>query len=691
MPCRRVSTNSFDQDDSVDRPIGPSLCSSLLVGMRRPFVLAPGNIGLPVVSEMPPAAFELLAPLWWLDSMKCQTEPWTTVVYDRGKTQHLHRVRILPRESGPARGVCSVLVVCENAVQDTAGSSNGGAETSETLENTARIEVVTDLFAIHRIFNAARHLGVRCIVHSGCGRSRTAEICVADHDDNYLQLVLLNAGGIESQWVELRGLCSIFRFPLTVCSRQSKSRFELPQYVVRIRRRRQIRVRAPQCLTLTLEFAGQILTTDLLDVSAMGVRLSYDCGLKSPFPGLTFPAAAMHRDGREVWNGVLQVTFAGRREGIGACLSAAGPGTANAWHELMDDLMHPRNRTGGGCAGVAWDTFQRSGYFNLSGKAPRDFDSRRVEFEEVNRKLDERRSLGGLIHNSYYSGITASVSVAKYFSRSWLVHQLAKSDLTRDVPNALRALQDVYLQAYEVCTRDASNRWTVIYTEGHVSWHVRSHLAFASRHAESVCVCPIQLLELSTNAPTSRIDVASNLNIDIAASRDCEQLLEILAARRPLAYREALDLMPESLDVAAIGSAYATIGIGRERRVFVARQAGKSIAWLIADKCTPTLNLFRLFDSIRIVPCSDLGTLAYGQLIDAAREWYLEGGKNAFVCAFEDGNWDVDGLRDADDLGVGQMWICAASAVLDFIEHVVEVTSPLAPERRREVELLRAG
>ncbi len=86
MPCRRVSANSFSRDDSVDELTGPSLCPSPLVGVRRPFVLVPGNIGLPVASEMPPAAFELLAPLWWLDSMKCQTEPWTAVVYDRGKS-----------------------------------------------------------------------------------------------------------------------------------------------------------------------------------------------------------------------------------------------------------------------------------------------------------------------------------------------------------------------------------------------------------------------------------------------------------------------------------------------------------------------------------------------------------------------------------------------------------------------------
>ncbi len=91
------------------------------------------------------------------------------------------------------------------------------------------------------------------------------------------------------------------------------------------------------------------------------------------------------------------------------------------------------------------------------------------------------------------------------------------------------------------------------------------------------------------------------------------------------------------------------------------------------------------------MPCSDVGTLAYHHLIDAARRWYLADGKKAFSCVFEGNNWDVNGLRDADDLGVGQLWICAASAVLDFIEHVVEVTSPLAPERRREVELLRAG
>ena len=310
MPQRRISDDSVRHGCSVNDLTVPFPCAGQMVDLRLPFVLVPGNIGLAIVNETRPAAFELLAPLWWLDAIKDRTEPWSAIVHDRGTVQHLQGARVLPKDFGSTRSICSVIVVYETAAGDMVSKVHGESpvEPSKPFVDGARIEVVAEPFAIHRIFNAAFHLGTHCVVHDDSGRSRVAEICIDARDTETLQLVLPLVGRIESKWVELRGQSSVFRFPLAVCSRVSKTGFKLPHYVVRIRRRRQMRARAPQGLTLTLEFAGQTLRTNLLDVSAMGVRMSHDCGIVTPFPGLTFPTAAIHHSGRKVWNGVLQVT-----------------------------------------------------------------------------------------------------------------------------------------------------------------------------------------------------------------------------------------------------------------------------------------------------------------------------------------------------------------------------------------------
>ncbi len=654
-------------------------------------MIVPGNIGLPVVSEMPPEALELLAPVWWLDSMKERTEPWSATYFGRGTVKTLARAQLLPKEADTENGASSVILLAEGSVVNTKRSplSDFPVDLGEPFFDAARIEVITDTSAIHRLFNASLHLGWRCDVPGNQGQRVPLQICKSEFDDGTLQLSLPSFDETVAQWAELQGRCAVFRFPLSVCSRQSQTAFSLPQYVVRIRRRSQLRVRAPQSLTLKLDFAGEVLSTQLLDVSAMGVRLKYDCGLSSPFPGLTFPTAAIHHNGHLAWAGVLQVMFAREGEGIGACLSMACPDTANAWYTLMDSLLHPRNRSGSNCTDAAWETLRRSGYFNLSGKTPPEFEGKRAEFEETNRRLDQRRTLGTIIHCNRDASVTATVSVAKYFSRSWLVHQLAKFGHSEDIGNSLRALQDTYLQAYEICTRDPSNRWTVIYTEGQVGWHTRSHLAFASTRPESVSVHPIRLLELSTRIPPSS-ELAEGLSVETATAEECELLLETLALRKTVAYREALDLTSEALDAAAIASAFSTVGIRRERRIFVVRKGGEPIAWMIADRCTPTLNVFGLFDAIRLVPSSNITPSAYGLLIDAARRWYAACGKQSFVCVFDESNWDIEGLRDAHDMGAGHMWICASNGVLDFVEHVIEVTSPLAPERRTDSVLLRS-
>lgn len=177
MPQRRISDDSVRHGCSVNDLTVPFPCAGQMVDLRLPFVLVPGNIGLAIVNETRPAAFELLAPLWWLDAIKDRTEPWSAIVHDRGTVQHLQGARVLPKDFGSTRSICSVIVVYETAAGDMVSKVHGESpvEPSKPFVDGARIEVVAEPFAIHRIFNAAFHLGTHCVVHDDSGRSRVAE------------------------------------------------------------------------------------------------------------------------------------------------------------------------------------------------------------------------------------------------------------------------------------------------------------------------------------------------------------------------------------------------------------------------------------------------------------------------------------------------------------------------------------
>jgi len=85
---------------------------------------------------------------------------------------------------------------------------------------------------------------------------------------------------------------------------------------------------------------------------------------------------------------------------------------------------------------------------------------------------------------------------------------------------------------------------------------------------------------------------------------------------------------------------------------------------------------------MRLVAMAPGGDAAFPALTDAARGWFRERRKEAFVYFRESedpGPADVMKLRD---LGPGVFWVIAAELMPEFLEHVFEATSPrvMSPE-----------
>src|SRR5262249_52722598 len=154
---------------------------------------------------------------------------------------------------------------------------------------------------------------------------------------------------------------------------------------------------------------------------------------------------------------------------------------------FVGDRLYPATRAIGDGGEELWEVYQRSGYFALSGKEPRVFAQRQLEFQEAGRKLARAPELGCRVVWSSPRGVECTVSVNKVYRYSWLGHQMARRP-TQTGPDAAsaslvpasapigvpqgasssakEALRETFLRAFEAAHADPDIRWFVGYIEG---------------------------------------------------------------------------------------------------------------------------------------------------------------------------------------------------------------------------------
>lgn len=418
----------------------------------------------------------------------------------------------------------------------------------------------------------------------------------------------------------------------------------------------------------------------LLDVSFGGIAFTTDPLNDALYVGLRVdPIEIQTPDGKTTrLRGTVRSLLAAP-DGTMTCGMSVEPHDADAsdtWPELVMGALNQTTAPGDDHVDKLWELYKESGYFNLSGKDPAEFEALSVSFRSLALCT---RSRPFLAYNSVWPSenrIEASVSTLKLYRNTWMLHQLAKRKATQGDPRARHILRDIYLRAFEYMQTDPRCEWVISYAEAHVRWVQGSHIAFAD-HFEATgaaTAAPFRLMEVSC-MPFITPKEPPKYRLGAATPEERESILRALHAILPDPYIEALDLVPDRFDLQSVTRAWAEVGLRRSREIWVARDHSEPVAAAILEMGETGTNLFRLTDSLRLVSLVPGGEDAFPGLIERSKAWFLAHGKDSFVYFWEHPDTDHVETAKLRDLGEGRVWVIRSDLIPDFLELVCELTS----------------
>lgn len=372
-------------------------------------------------------------------------------------------------------------------------------------------------------------------------------------------------------------------------------------------------------------------------------------------------------------------SLVGLPDGTTTCGMSVEPRSPECAEEWATFVMQALNRTTapiGDRVEQLWDLYTDSGYFNLSGKDPHEFDSLALSFRQV---VERTRSVPWLSYQAVWpSGhrIDAAASIVKVYQGTWMFHQLAKRRGGDGEKAGRHILRDTYLRAFEYIQSDANCNWVLVYGEAHVRWMQRSHYAFAE-HFESTGAAiarPFNLMEANCRLRAEATPL-NDYRVGAAAPDERQLIVDVLGRTLPQPYIEACDLVGQRFDISVTKRVWSEIGLEREREVWVARHRNEPVAAAIMEAGQTGTNLFRLLDSVRLIELAPRGEDAFLPLLEKAKAWFLARGKSSFVYLREHPNTHHVEVSHLRDLGEGRVWVIRADLIPDFLELVCELTS----------------
>lgn len=420
----------------------------------------------------------------------------------------------------------------------------------------------------------------------------------------------------------------------------------------------------------------------LLDVSFGGIAFVADPRRDALYVGLRIKNIEVFYGRGQVmlFDGIVR-TIVSSPNGLSTCglsVEAQSPHDASAWADFVMRSLNQTTAPGDDKVEQLWDLYKDSGYFNLSGKGPEEFDILARAFRHV---VEQSRSSPWLTYQSVWPtryGIEASISMLRAHSGTWLMHQVAKRKGASHRNGEVRhVLRDTYLRAYEYAQADANCNWVASYVEAQVSWTKRSHFAFAQQFGLTggVVAWPFQFMEIScTDRP--EVTPIRLFRVGPANAEECELLCTVLRQTRPEAYLEPLDLVPERLAFTECKRAWKAANFERDREILVARRRDASpVAAAIVEIGETGTNLFRLCDSLRLVALEPGGEAAFMDLIEKVRAWFRARSKESFVYFSECDDTQHIQAAMARDLGPGRFWAIRRELIPDFLELVCELSA----------------
>ncbi|RKH02566.1 PilZ domain-containing protein [Corallococcus carmarthensis] len=456
----------------------------------------------------------------------------------------------------------------------------------------------------------------------------------------------------------------------------------LPRQLIQVRRRAHRRAPAPSNLRVRLPLPGWLgRERDAVDVSLGGLSLRLGAGERLS-PGRVLQPIELRMGGGESVSLRGEVRHvSARADGGFQCglqVTPVTPDDEERWQALVARALHPTTRADGTRVEELWQLFSDAGYFNLAGRAAEDFEARRQSFVELARQAG---TLGSVLTQVVWPserGVEATLSAMKPYRSVWMVHQLARrQDATRFERLKGQMLREVYVHCVEHAQRDPGFRWLAAYIEATVPFTYRGHVGFSDRMAATGRTLLLPMRMIDVECGHSPAPPLPGLELGPATEAERRLLVERIALTRPACYAEALDLRLETLDLRDASRAWQAVGLERERHLLVAREGAKPVAVAVLESGPPGTNPFGLLDSVRLFALSPRAREAYPALMEGARRWFAQRGRDRFTfLAEEAGDVEAAGLHDTAPDAKPSLWLIPADLAPEFLEHLHEQTAP---------------
>ena len=418
----------------------------------------------------------------------------------------------------------------------------------------------------------------------------------------------------------------------------------------------------------------------VVDVSLNGVRAEHVPQEDLLYKDLHLPRVEVLCEGRRVFDGAADVRVLrveGGRTSVGLRLSIE-PEARGAWLDFVQSRAHPEVRSGSFFSMDVWELFDKSGYFNLSYRTPAHFAALRRDFAHAQGILERAPSVGSTVVWPSDDGVDATVSAFKIYRHTWLGCHMAKRRGLRQGKHGGELLREVHYRAFE----DAAFLDRVHWVAGFIQ--VRPHFSsvaiaeFSARCAETGegDIQRFRAVQIESDWRSHAIGRSAPFvrPLDEAGRRT---LVASIARERSTAYREALDLTVDRLDMLQVTQELASVGMTRERVLFGAYGARGLEAVAVAELGEPGLHIFGLLDAVRLFPI--VGPLRRNNvyaLLSAAAAWYQEKDRERFVLFDEHGAFRADMSASFTDLGLADLTLFAGHLLPDFLDHLYEISTP---------------
>jgi hypothetical protein len=554
-------------------------------------------------------------------------------------------------------------------------------------EHEEEVELIREPQRIAMIIDALLAREARgCAMPAGA-RTRPAEVVPARLTvEGTVLLESSESPSLEAPFdVQFEGLHSVYQFRWP-----GGPVLRLPETIVRVRRRRHRRVRAPFRLRLRFThplWDSIVVSVPVHDLSVEGLSFDTDAARDVLYPGLLI------QDLQIFWKGgvrlelgakvchVTQRAFADQHR-VGLRLNAS-PQVAAVWRREVEGVLHPRTHRGAHGADEFWENYAASGYFNLSGKQTADFQSLRAPFEVAHEKLRQAPQVGASFAFSSAARVESVAHQVSPWEGSWVFYHFSRRpDLRPLSASDDDALLDLYKHAYEYVQEQPQAQWLVTYVQKVARFSNLIFNELTRRYSVQgrACVADFRALEVLVG---DRESADSRFEVGAATAEESTLTAAVIRSSRPAMYVAATGLSQSNLRIDPTLKAWSRAGLMRDRKVLVARRDSVVVASAVIDIVEEGVHLFGLLDMVRLYPVSSVGHLAFGALLDEARRVFRALGRERFAY-FCDSIEDRTALNrpDIKDLGEATMTILPVRLLPELLEHVFVLTSRRAVTNR---------